>query len=72
MAALSSGISPFSIVYSNLYTNLLIGLPYDYNTTEHRIHYLGYILNLIVQDFLCVSDIEHTEGAVTAQEELGP
>ena len=62
MAALSSGISLF-VSYSNYYTNILLGLPYDYDATEHRVRCLGHILNLAVQDFLCVSDIEHTEGA---------
>jgi hypothetical protein len=42
---------------------ILLALPYDYNTTERRIRCLGYILNLVVQDFLCVKDIEQAEGA---------
>ena len=63
IAALSSGIS-LSLSYSNYYTNiLLLGLPYDYDATEHRVRCLGHILNLVVQDFLCVLDIEHTKGA---------
>ena len=42
---------------------ILLALPYDYNTTERRIRCLGHILNLVVQDFLCVKDIEQAEGA---------
>jgi hypothetical protein len=53
----------------------LLGLPYDYNTTEHRIRCLGHILNLVVQDFLCVKDIEQAEGAsldeIDANQRLG-
>ena len=30
---------------------------------EHRIRCLGHILNLTVQDFLCVQDIKQAEGA---------
>ena len=52
-----------------------LGLPYDYNTTEHRIRCLGHILNLVVQDFLCVKDIEQAEGAsldeIDANQRLG-
>jgi len=33
----------------------------NYNATEYRIRCLGYILNLMVQDFLYVKDIEQAE-----------
>ena len=45
------------------YANYVLALPYDYDATEHRIRCLGHILNLAVQDFLCVKDIEQAEGA---------
>ena len=62
MVALSSGIYiSYSIKILYYYTNLLIGLPYNYDAIEHRIRCLGHILNLTVQDFLYVQDIEQAE-----------